>query len=119
MARRDRHPESWLWETAEGRGWLLRLVGAALFLFGLKRGVGAETLSEFFGRLRLEAHVGCSPSARRGVRHALEQAILKTAAAWEHDGVAHGERRPIIGAVDATFLQRLRLVFVELASGYL
>jgi hypothetical protein len=27
---------------------------ATLFEFGLKRGVGAETLSEFFGRLRLE-----------------------------------------------------------------
>ena len=119
MARRDRHPESWLWETEAGRSWLIRLVVAALFLFGLKRGVGTETISEFFGRLHLETHVGCSPSALRGVMQALEQAILKTAAAWEHDGVAHGERRPIIGAVDATFLQRLRLVFVELASGYL
>ena len=51
--------------------------------------------------------------------HALEQAILETAAGWEHDGVAHGELRPIIGAVDETFLQRLMLVFVDLSSGYL
>src|SRR5687768_5768081 len=87
MDRRDRHPESWLWKTEEGRGWLLRLVVATLFIFGLKRGVGAETISEFFGRLRLEAHVGCSPSALRGVMHALEQAILETAAVWEHDGI--------------------------------
>jgi hypothetical protein len=48
---------------------------------------------------------------------ALEQAILETAAAWERDGVAHGERRPIIGAVDETFLPRMRLVFMDLASG--
>ena len=47
MARRDCHPESWLWETPEGRNWLIRLVVATLFMFGLKRGVGAETLSEF------------------------------------------------------------------------
>ena len=46
MARRDRHPESWLWETEEGRGWLLRLVIATLFIFGLKRGVGADSISE-------------------------------------------------------------------------
>jgi hypothetical protein len=117
MARRDRHPESWLWETEEGRGWLMRLVVAALFIFGLTRGVGAETISEFFGRLRLEAPVGCSPSALRGVMQALEQALLKTAAAWEHAGVTHGAIRPIIGAADATFLQRLRLVCVDLASG--
>jgi hypothetical protein len=59
---------------------------ATLFSFGLKRGVGAETISEFFGRLRLEAHLGCSPSALRGVMHALEQAILETTAVGEHDG---------------------------------
>jgi DNA-binding IclR family transcriptional regulator len=53
IARRGCHPESWLWETAEGRGWLLRLVVATLYTFGLKRGVGLETISEFFVRLRL------------------------------------------------------------------
>ncbi len=26
MERRDVHPESWLWETEEGRRWLIRLV---------------------------------------------------------------------------------------------
>jgi DNA-binding IclR family transcriptional regulator len=61
MERRGRHPESWLWETEEGRQWLTRLVGATLYTFGLKRGVGMDTLSEFFARLRLETQVGCSP----------------------------------------------------------
>ena len=117
--RRDRYPESKLCETPEGRPWLIRLVVATLFIFGLKRGVGAETLSEFFGRLHLEAHVGCSPSALRHVMHTLERIILDTAAAWEQEGVAHGEIRPIIGAVDETFLQRMMLVFMDLASGYL
>jgi hypothetical protein len=117
--RRDRYPESSFWETEAGRNWLIRLVVATLLVFGLKRGVGAETLSEFFGRLHLETHVGCSPSALRRVMHTLERIILATAAAWEQEGVAHGEIRPIIGAVDETFLQRLMLVFMDLASGYL
>jgi hypothetical protein len=119
MDRRDRYPESSLWETEAGRAWLIRLVVATLLVFGLKRGVGAETLSEFFGRLHLEAHVGCSPSALRSVIHTLERIILDTAVAWEQEGVAHGEIRPIIGAVDETFLQRMMLVFMDLASGYL
>ena len=72
MDRRDRYPESSLWETEAGRTWLIRLVVATLFVFGLKRGVGAETLSEFFGRLHLEGRVGCSPSALRGVMQTLE-----------------------------------------------
>ena len=117
--RRDRYPESSFWETEAGRHWLIRLVVVTLFVFGLKRGVGAETISEFFGHLHLEAHVGCSPSALRSVMQTLERIILDTAAAWEQEGIAHGEIRPIIGAVDETFLQRMMLVFMDLASGYL
>ena len=33
----------------------------------------------------------------------LEQSILATAAVWEQQGIAQGEIRPIIGAVDETF----------------
>jgi hypothetical protein len=119
MARRDCHPESWLWETPEGRNWLIRLVVATLFMFGLKRGVGAETISEFFGRLHLETHVGCSPSALRSVMHTLEHIILETAAVWEQQGIAHGAIRPIIGAVDETFLPRMILGVMDLASASL
>lgn len=36
--RRDRYPESLLWETEAGHTWLIRLVVATLFVFGLKRG---------------------------------------------------------------------------------
>ena len=67
MERRDYHPESWFWETEEGRCWFIRLVVATLYTFGLTRGVGAETIHEFFVRLHLEMHVGCSPSALRSL----------------------------------------------------
>ena len=119
MERRDRHPESWLWETEDGRCWLTRLVVAALSPFGLKRGVGLETISEFFTPRRLETPMGCSPSALDGVMQALEAAIRETTEAWEHDGLAAGEMREIIGAVDEAFLQRMMLVFMDLVSGYL
>src|SRR6266581_1106859 len=119
IGRRDRYPESSFWETEAGRTWLIRLVVATLFVFGFKRGVGAETLSEFCSRLHLETQVGCSPSALRRVMHTLERILLETVAAWEQEGIAHGEIRPIIGAVDETFLQRMMLVFMDLASGYL
>ena len=119
MERRDHYPESWFWETEEGHRWFIRLVVATLYTFGLKRGVGAETIREFFVRLRLEMHVGCSPSALRGLMDVLEQATLETAQAWEREGIAAGETRPIIGAVDETFLERMMLVFMDLVSGYL
>jgi hypothetical protein len=50
---------------------------------------------------------------------ALEAALLETAATWEQDGQLCGEVREIIGAVDETFLERLLLVFMDLAPGYL
>ena len=119
MERRDVPPESWVWETAAGRRWLTRLVVATLYTFGLKRGVGVDTMSEFFARLRLATQVGCSPSALRGVIQALETALLETAGAWEQDGRRSGEVREIIGAVDETFLERMILVCMDLSTGYL
>ena len=62
--------------------------------------------------------MGCSPSALRSVIHTLERLLLDTAAAWEKEGIAHGEIRPVMGAVDETFLQRMMLVFMDLATGY-
>lgn len=119
ILRRDRHPESWFWETHEGQQWLIRLVIATLYTFGLKRGVGAETFSEFLLRLGLQSQIGCSPSALRHLMQAVEQAILETTQAWEREGISQGQIGPIIGAVDETFLQCMMLVFMDLASGYL
>jgi len=119
LMRREKPPESWGWETAEGRCWLLRLVVATLETCGLTRGVGAETIRELFSRLRRETPVGCAPRALRGVRQALEHAILETAAAWEHEGIAEGAVRSISGAVEATFLARMLLVVMDRGSGSL
>ena len=119
MERRGRHPESWWWETEEGRHWLTRLVVATLYTFGLKRGVGMDTMSEFFARLRLETQVGCSPGALRHVMQALEAMALETAETWEQDASAAGEVREIIGGVDETFLERMMVVFQDLPTGYL
>jgi hypothetical protein len=51
--------------------------------------------------------------------YTLERTILATAAVWEKESIAHGEIRPVIGAVDETFLQRIIPVFMDLCSGYL
>jgi hypothetical protein len=119
IARRDRSPESWLWETEDGRRWRTRLLAATRYTFGLKRGVGLATISEFFTHLRLATQVGCSPSALRRVLAVLEAAILETAEAWEKEGSADGQVREIMGAVDETFLQRMLVVFIDLVSGSL
>jgi hypothetical protein len=106
LARRDVHPEAWVWETPAGRCWFTRLLVATLSPCGLKRGVGVDTISEFLARRRLERQVGWAPSALRRALQALEAALLETATTWETAGGAGGEPREMIGAVDATFLEQ-------------
>ena len=48
----------------------------------------------------------------------MEATIGETAAAWEQDGIAAGEVREIIGAVDETFLEQMMLVFQEAHIGF-
>lgn len=119
MERRGGSPEAGMWETEAGRQWLTRLVVATLYTFGLKRGVGVDTLSEFFVRLRLQHHLGCSPTALRGVLEALEKMLGETTRAWEKEATTAGAGGEIIGAVDETFLEHMMLVFMDLPSGYL
>ena len=119
MERRHGQPKSWGWETEDGRCWLRRLVVATLYPFGLKRCMGMDTISRFFWRLCLETQVGCSPSALRGVMAALVVTIEETARGWEQDGVAPGEGREMIGAVDETCLAQMILVFQDVSTGYL
>jgi hypothetical protein len=118
MARRNQHRESWFWETDDDRRWLIRLVVAVLYVFGLKRGVGAETMRAFFACLHLEQHVGCSPTTLRALMEQLEALILETTEAWEREGIAQGQIGPIVGSVDETFWERMMLVFMDLMSGY-
>jgi hypothetical protein len=91
---------------------------AVFYQFGLRRGVGAETMREFFACVHLEQHVGCSPSTLRVVMDKLAHLILETTEAWERESIAQGQVGPMVGAVDATFLERMMVVFMDLVSGY-
>ncbi len=53
LERRNQYPESALWSTAAGRQWLRLLVFGAIYVFGIKCGIGAETLSEFFASVAI------------------------------------------------------------------
>jgi hypothetical protein len=50
---------------------------------------------------------------------ALAVTMAETAQVWEHEGVGAGEVREMIGAVDDTFLEQMRLVFQDGSTGYI
>jgi len=52
--RRQKYPESQMWETTEGQDWLRLLVFGVIYCFGIKGGIGADSLSDFLHLLHLE-----------------------------------------------------------------
>jgi len=65
-----------LWESPVGAQWLKLLVLATIFEFCFKRGVGGESLSEFFQLLHLERHMGISVASLRQLRAQMATQIL-------------------------------------------
>ena len=76
IARRNQYPESSLWESEAGAAWLQRFVIASIFIFCFKRGMGCESLSEFFQLLHLDQHVGVSVASIRKIRSQMETQVL-------------------------------------------
>jgi hypothetical protein len=66
-----------LWETAAGQEWLRLLVFGTIYVFGIKCGIGAETLSEFSTYCNCALQVGCHKSALRSLEVVVRKAILE------------------------------------------
>ena len=115
---RLQYPESPLWETPEGFNFIIRLYVVTVYTFGMKRGVGMESISEFFYRIHLP-HFGCSPSALRDSRAKLEEKLLEIGQRWEALGIENAEDLEIIGSPDETFFEEMILVLMDLKSGYI
>ena len=118
IKRRQQYGESYLWETVEGGNWLRLLVFGVIYCFGIKGGIGADSLSAFFHLLHLEERIGCSASALRELEVQVKAQII--AYGQEQSKSCQGEQ-PIsicVGA-DETFFGLPILVAVELASGFI
>ncbi len=116
IKQRQQYAESYLWETEEGEAWLRLLVFGVIYCFGIKGGIGVESLSAFFHLLHLEARIGCSASALRELEAQVKAQIV---AYGQAQSAACQAQKPIgicVGA-DETFFGLPMLVAVELASG--
>ena len=108
-----------LWEQEVGQDALHRLVLAVVFVFGIKAGVGADRLSEFFHRVHLDRHIGCSATTLRRLRGELETLIVSYAREQEAQCQSRAEGIEICAGVDETFFEQVILVMMDLESGYL
>jgi len=116
IARRNQYPESWLWETGEGFLWLIRLVCATIYLFGICGGIGMDTIAEFFRLIRLDRHLGVSASSLHRLTTRIEALILEYKDTYEH---RTGDVVQVIVGADETFFEQVILVMLDLGSGYI
>jgi len=115
---RGAFPESHLWETHEGYGWLCRLFVGVIFLFAIKNGIGAGTISEFFKLLHLDRFFGMSPTTIKNYINKIQDKLEE----YEIDQRSQKEPETmlnIVGGVDETFFDMMVLVFMDLLSGYI
>ena len=119
IERRNQYPESSLWETAAGQEWLRLLVFGTIYVFGIKCGIGAETLSEFFYLLQLPMQVGVSPSALRSLEVVVRKAILEYQQQQEKALEETQTAIEICAAADETAFEQDVLVLMDLSSGYI
>ncbi|MEM8643196.1 MAG: DUF6399 domain-containing protein [Cyanobacteria bacterium P01_G01_bin.54] len=111
-------PVSDFWSSAAGMTYLIRVVVAVFYCFGIKHGVGAESLGEFFRMIELERHLATSPSALRTFKARLIESIGQYGN--EQLATLDGPKdKEIIVGGDETFFDLPILVFMELASGYI
>jgi len=116
--QRNRFPESYFWETKEGIGFLCRLFVGALFLFGIKSGIGAGTISEFFKLLRIDTHVGSCPATIKNYMNKIQDMLEEYLKSQESKQVS-AKSLKIVGGADETFFDNMLIVFMDLASNYI
>ena len=119
IKRRNQYPESSLWESPEGVRWLHLLVLATIFIFALQGGMGCERISSFFHLLRLQNHVGVSPTALRSLRARMESVIIEYQQRQNEVLSQISSDVEVCLAADETFFEGVILVMLDLPSGYI
>ena len=82
-------------------------------------GIGCERLSQFFRLLRLQRHIGVSPTALRSLRAQMESAIIDYQQSANETIRKISSQVEVCAAADETFFDQVILVMLDLPSGYI
>ena len=105
-------------KRSQGEKWLRLLVFAVIYDFGIKKGIGADSLSEFFQKLHLEKRIGCSASALRQLEVRISEQIIAYGTTQSESSKGENPISICLGA-DETFFGLPILVAIELTSGFI
>ena len=118
-ALREEDAFSDLWYTEEGYRWMSHFIAIVVLFFGIKHGIGLESLSYFFKLLQIDSYVGVSPNSLRRLAEHLEGRSMSYEELCHFQIQEHAPQREVALGVDETFFDRMILVAMDLASGFL
>jgi DNA-binding Lrp family transcriptional regulator len=119
ILKRNIHPESEFWETKAGQEWLRILVFGVLLEFGIKGNQGADRISSFFERIRLDKHIGVSPTSLRTLLKRMEELLVRYQKEHESECVGKSSLEIIASGDETFFKDMMVLVMMDLNSGYI
>jgi len=107
-------------ETERGHEFLRRLFLTVLLVFGIKMGVGAETMSLFFSMMLLTAYIPSSPSTLGKEENKLRELVSSYGDEMMKKVLGSCQDKPLhLGADETFFDDKVFLLLMELQSGFI
>lgn len=107
-------------ETDVGYSFLRRLFFAALFVFGIQAGVGADTLCLFFTVMSLTCYVASSPNCIRQIKNKMRTAMSNYDDRMMTAVLERCKEKELhLGGDETFFDSKLFLILMELTSGFI
>lgn len=120
ISKRSHIDGATFFETDEGQKWLIKLVVAAIFVFGIIAGIGSERIAVFFSLISITAFIGLSSSSVKNIENKIEALILKYKTYWDEQVKDKASQLTITPGGDETFFDNLMIiVLMDLQSGFI
>ena len=118
--KRSHTPAASFFESEEGRRFILRVVIAAIFVFGITVGVGAKRISLFFTLINISQFAAVSTSRIFKIENDIEELIIKFKDKADSNVKSKASDLDITVGADETFFDHLMLlVLMDLNSGFI
>lgn len=113
-------PGASFFESSEGQAWLKKLVGAVVLIFGIKSGVGSETLALFFSMIAVGSFVATSPASLKRLEDRVDDIIIECKGLQDKKIKEKAPGLSITPGGDETFFENMMmLVCMDLNSGFI
>jgi len=117
---RSSHVCADFFQTETGNDWMIRLILAALFIFGIKFNIGAATLAIFFSLINLDLYVGLSAASINRLEAHIRELLKRYEEGLMPTLDKLASEKDLLGGADETFFEQLMvIVFMDLPSGFL